>query len=444
MTAVSTGPAQGGKPITGLLFSVFGVLLVVGVPIAFAIGLASLAVILIDGRLPLTLVPSRMFAGMDSFPLMAIPFFILTGELCNASGLTERIIRLANVMVGRHVRAGLAKVNIVASMLFAGVSGSVAADSSAMGSLLIPAMTRSGYGRDYSVAVTATSSTVGALIPPSILMVVYGFLAQVSIGQLFLGGFVPGLMVGGALLVVAHFVAVRRGYDFRDAGPETGGLSELVSALKGAALALLIPLIIIGGIVGGIFTPTEAGVIAVACALVAGVLVYRTLHYRALHAAFVNAAITTTIVMLILGTSALFANLLARARFQSLLLDGLAAISADPTLQLLTIMAFLFVLGFVIDVTALLIMFAAPLAVVGASLGYDPVHFGVVIVLIALIGAVTPPVGTLLLLSCGIAGIPLSQALRVIWPFVGALLAVNLLIVFVPELVLFVPRLFFG
>lgn len=412
-------------------------------PIAFAIGLASLAIILLDGRMPLTLVPSRMFAGMDSFPLMAIPFFILTGELCNASGLTERIIRLANVLVGRHVRAGLAKVNIVASMLFAGVSGSVTADSSAMGSLLIPAMTRSGYGRDYSVAVTATSSTVGALIPPSILMVLYGFLAQVSIGRLFLGGFVPGLMVGGALLLVAHLVAVRRGYDFRDT-LEPGAVPGLGEAFKDAWLALVIPLVIMGGIVGGIFTPTEAGVIAVALALVAGVVVYRTLNGRALHGAFLDAAITTTIVMFILATSSVFANLLARARFQSLLVDGLAALSPDPTIQLLAIMTFLFVLGFVIDVTALLIMFAAPLAIIGITLGFDPVHFGVVIVLISLIGAVTPPVGTLLLLSCGIAGIPLSHVLKVIWPFIAALVAVNLVLVFVPELVLFVPRLFFG
>jgi tripartite ATP-independent transporter DctM subunit len=427
----------------GLLFSVFFAFLVLGVPVAFAIGLASLVGILWDGRIPLTLIPARVFAGMDSFPLMAIPFFILTGELANQSGLTERIIRLANLLIGRRIRAGLAHVNITASMLFSGVSGSVVADSSAMGSILIPAMVKCGFDRDYAVAVTATSSTIGALVPPSILMVLYGFLANVSIGQLFLGGLVPGLMVGFALMLVAHIVAVRRGYGVMALPDQDDGPGALLRAVADAAIALIVPLVIIVGIVGGLFTPTEAGVIAVACVLAAGLVLYRTLDLRKLETALVDAAVTTTIVMMILGMTSVFANLLARARFQSQLLTLLGTVAQDPTLQLLVIMAMLFVLGFVIDTTALIILFAPPLAMIGLQLGFDPVHFGVVIVMIALIGAVTPPVGTLLFLGCGIARIPLVAVLGVIWPFIAALLSINLLIVFVPELVLFLPRLLF-
>jgi tripartite ATP-independent transporter DctM subunit len=244
-------------------------------------------------------------------------------------------------------------------------------------------------------------------------------------------------------MVVAHVIAVRRGYGMMALPQEDQGALALLRAFKDSALALLVPAVIIGGIVGGLFTPTEAGVVAVACVLFAGVFVYRTLDLPKIETALVNAAVTTTIVMLILGMTAVFANLLARARFQTHLITLLEAVSTDPTLQLLTIMAMLFVLGFVIDVTALLIMFAPPLAVIGLTLGFDPVHFGVVIVMITLIGATTPPVGTLLFLGCGIAGIPLTSVLRVIWPFIAALLAINLLIVFVPDLVLFLPGLFF-
>jgi C4-dicarboxylate transporter DctM subunit len=426
------------------LFSIFAIFLILGVPVAFGIGLSSLAVIFFKGDVPISLVISKIFAGMDSFPLMAIPFFILTGELSNQSGMTQRIIQLADVLVGHRLRAGLAHVNIVASMIFAGVSGSVVADSAAMGSILIPAMVKSGYHKDYSVVVTATSSTIGALIPPSILMVLYGFLARVSIGKLFLGGAIPGLLVGVALMVVAHVIAVRRGYQIRPAVTGEDGFKSIMTAIQKSFLALLIPFIIIGGIVGGVFTATEAGVIAVVYVLIIGFVIYRSLNWKKLEEAFINAAVTTTIVMLILGVTAIFGNLLARARFQSLLIDILTQISSDPQMQLLTIMGFLFVLGFFVDVTAVLIMFAPALAIVGAKLGFDPIHFGVVIVMITLIGATTPPVGTLLFLGCGIAGIPLSRVFKIIWPFVIALLAINLTIVFFPKIVLFLPNLLFN
>lgn len=413
-------------------------------PIAFVIGVSSLGIILFEGRLPISIVVSKMFAGMDSFPLMAIPFFVLTGTLANACGITERIIKLANALVGHRVRAGLAHVNIVASMIFAGISGSVVADSSAMGSILIPGMTKAGFDKDYSVAVTATSSTIGAVIPPSIVMIIYGFQAEQSIGRLFLGGAIPGFLIGVALMLVAHVVAVRRGYQFKIKETGKSYLQELWEAFRQSGLALVIPFIIVGGIVGGVFTPTEAGVVAAASVFVIGGGLYRALNWRLIEEAFVDAAVTTTVVMLILGVSAIFANILTRAHFQTEMLEFLGLLAADPMTQLFIIMAFLFVLGFFIDVTPILIMFGASLAILGTQLGFDPIHFGVVVVMTTLIGSVTPPVGVLLILNCGIAGIRLSDSFRVLWPFVGALLFVCFLSAIFPELVLFLPRVLFG
>ena len=415
-----------------------------GIPIAFTIGASALGVIVTEGRLPVVIVISKIFAGMDSFPLMAIPFFVLTGTLANVSGLTERIIALANAVVGHRIRAGLAHVNIVASMIFGGISGSVVADSSALGSILIPGMTKAGFHKDYSVAVTATSSTIGALIPPSIVMVIYGFQAEQSIGRLFLGGAVPGFLVGLSLMVVAHVVAVRRGYRFVTESTGKSYLREIWEALRHGYLALVIPLIVIGGIVGGFVTPTEAGVVAAACVFLIGGVVYRTLNWRLIEDAFVEAAVTTTIVMLILGVSAIFANILTRAHFQTDTLHFLGMLATDRMIQLFIIMAFLFFLGFFVDVTPIIIMFGASLAALGNHLGFDSIHFGVVVVMTTLIGAVTPPVGVLLILNCGIAGIRLSESFKVLWPFVGALLFVCFLSAIFPEVVLFLPRLLFG
>ncbi len=431
--------------IIALLFSLFFILLVAGIPIAFTIGLSSLGVVLMEGRLPGIIVISKMFAGMDSFPLMAIPFFILTGTLANAGGLTERIFRLANALVGHRIRAGLAHVNIVASMIFAGISGSVVADSSAMGSMLIPGMTKAGFDKDYSVAVTATSSTIGALIPPSVVMVIYGFQAEQSIGQLFLGGAIPGFLVGLSLMVVAHLVAVRRGYKLTTEATSKTYMQELWDALRHAGLALVIPVIIIGGIVGGVCTPTEAGVLAAASVFLISGLAYRTLTWRQVEEAFVDAAVMTAVVMLILGVSAIFANIMTRAHFQTQALNFLETLAGGNTTgQLFVIMAFLFFLGLLVDVTPILIMFGASLGALCLQIGYDPIHFGVVIVMTTLMGACTPPVGMLLILDCGIAGIRLSESFKVLLPFVGALYLVCILVALFPALSLFLPRLLFG
>jgi C4-dicarboxylate transporter DctM subunit len=425
----------------GVLFGSFLILLILGVPIAFAIGLGSLIPILLQGNIPLTLIVSRMFGGIDSFPLMAIPFFVLTGTLAGACSLTERIVDLASYLVGR-LRAGLAHCNIVAAMLFGGITGSAVAESAALGSILIPGMVAKKYPPAYAAAVTATASVIGSIIPPSTLMIIYGYLTGVSTGRLFLGGAIPGILVGLALMITAHIQAVRLGIGV-DPELKQRSFRGFLYVARDSGPALLIPLVILGGIIGGVFTPTEAGVVAVVTVLILGQFVYGGFTLPKLREAFLSAGYTTAMVMLILGTSTVFANILTRSRFQSTLIDLLSTVSPIPEVQMLMILLSLIFLGLFIDATAVLIMFAAPLAAVCAAIGYDPVHSGVAIVIACLIGGVTPPVGTLLFIAAGIARIGISAASKAILPFVIALMLVNALVALFPQIVLFLPNLAF-
>jgi C4-dicarboxylate transporter DctM subunit len=427
--------------MVGVLFGTFIILLLIGVPIAFAIGLGSLVPIVLEGNIPLTLVVSRMFGGIDSFPLMAIPFFILTGTLANACQLTDKIMGLAAFMVGR-MRAGLAHCDIVASVLFGGITGSAVADAASQGAVLIPSMKAHGYPSGYAAAVTSSSAVIGAIIPPSTLMIIYGYLTGVSTGQLFLGGVVPGLIVGVALMVVAHFEAVRLGIGVDENAKKRDWPTFFKVTLESGP-PMLIPLVILGGITGGFFTPTEAGVVAVLVILLLGVFVYGGFTLAGLRNAFLAAGYTTAMVMLILATSTVFANLLTRARIQSELIELLQATTSVPELQMLMIVVGLLVLGCFIDATAVLIMFAAPLAAVSEGLGYDPIHAGIVFVIACLIGGVTPPVGTLLFIGAGIARISVATAARAIFPFVVALIVVNFLVMLIPPLVTWLPGVAF-
>jgi C4-dicarboxylate transporter DctM subunit len=427
--------------MVGVLFGTFLILLAIGVPIAFAIGLGSLVPILLDGRIPLSLIISRMFGGIDSFPLMAIPFFVLTGTLAGACALTEKIVALAVFLVGRF-RAGLAHCNIVAAMFFGGITGSAVAESAALGSMLIPGMIAKGYPPAYAAGVTATASVIGSIIPPSTLMIIYGYLTGVSTGKMFLGGAIPGVLVGLALMSVAYIRARQLGIGV-DENAEPRTLAGFVAVMKDSGPSFLVPLVILGGIVGGVFTPTEAGVVAVVVVLLLGQFVYGGFTWRRLREAFLSAAYTTAMVMLILATSTVFANLMTRARFGPTMLGMLDAITSVPELQMMLIILGILFLGCFIDATAVLIMFAAPLAAVCAGIGYDPVHAGVTIIIACLVGGVTPPVGTLMFIAAGIARIGLTEASKGIWPFVLALIFVNVLVALIPALVLFLPNLAF-
>jgi C4-dicarboxylate transporter DctM subunit len=420
-----------------ILFPTFFLLLLINMPIAFALGIAVAVTLSLDSTLPLNSIVTRAFVGVDSFTLLAIPFFIIAGELMNACGITERIVAFARSLVG-HIRGGLAHVSIVSSMFFSGISGSATADASALGSMMIPAMKKNGFDPDYAVAVNASSSAMGPIIPPSIMMVIYGSIANVSIAQLFLGGFVPGLMVALGLMAMAYVIAKKRNYP----APARSELPPVISAFWGAAWALAMPVIILGGIFSGIFTATEAGVVAVAYAALVGTFVYKTLTFKLVAKLLVDAAVTTAAAMFLIAMATSFAWLLAWAGFGAAVLDVLGGISTNPTIALLLILVFILILGLFIEGIPILIIFTPVLLPVILGLGIDPIFFGVVLVMAVVIGSVTPPVGILTYICCSIAGITISQAFRGLVPFCAVLVAILLLCAMFPALIMTVPNLF--
>lgn len=419
-----------------ILFLTFFVLLVINMPIALALGIAAAVTLVVDPTLPINSIVTRAFVGVDSFTLLAIPFFIIAGELMNACGITERIVAFARSLVG-HIRGGLAHVSIVSSMFFSGISGSATADASALGSMMIPAMKKNGFDADYAVAVNASSSAMGPIIPPSIMMVIYGSIANVSIAQLFLGGFVPGIMVAVGLMGMAYYIARKRNYP---AIPRSE-LPPALSTLRGASWALLMPVIILGGIFSGVFTATEAGVVAVAYAGLVGTFVYKTLTFRLVGQLLVDSAVTTAAAMFLIAMATSFAWLLAWGGFGAAVLDVLGGISTNPTIALLLILLFILILGLFIEGIPILIIFTPVLLPVILGLGIDPVFFGVILVMAVVIGSVTPPVGILTYICCAIAGITISQAFRVLVPFCAVLIAVLFICAVFPVFIMAVPTM---
>lgn len=420
-----------------ILFITFFVLLLINMPIAFALGIAAAVTLAFDATLPLNSIVTRAFVGVDSFTLLAIPFFIIAGELMNACGITERIVRFSNSLVG-HVRGGLAHVTIVSNMFFSGISGSATADASALGSMMIPAMKKNGFDADYAVAINASASAMGPIIPPSIMMVIYGSIANVSIAQLFLGGFVPGLMVAAGLMAMAYIIAKNRGYPV----PTRSELPPILPAFRDALWALAMPVIILGGIFSGVFTATEAGVVAVAYATLVGTFVYRTLTFKLLGELLVDAAVTTAAAMFLIAMATSFAWLLAWAGFGKAVLNVLGGVTTNPTSAVLLILSFILILGLFIEGIPILIIFTPVLLPVIHELGVDPVYFGVILVMAVVIGSVTPPVGILTYICCSIAGITISQAFRGLVPFCAVLICVLLAVAIFPGLITTIPNLF--
>ena len=414
----------------------FFVLLLIGMPIGFAIGLGSLFSLLLEGQTPLTVIVTRMFVAVDSYPIMAIPFFVLAGELMNTAGITRRLVNLANALVA-HMKGGLGQVNVVASMLFSGISGSAAADTSAIGSMLIPAMLEDGYRKDFSVVITATSSCIGPIIPPSILMVIFGSIAGVSIGGMFLGGIIPGLLIGFGLMFAVNIYSSR----YHSGTKPRKSFKEILVAFKEASLALVTPAIILGGIVFGAFTPTEAGAVAVVYAFFLGVFVYKEIKLQNFLKALHNATITTAICMLVLATASMFGWILTREQFPTYLTSILLSISSDPTVIYLLIVAMLLFVGLFVEILAATIILVPVLYPVALQFGFDPIHFGVVVVVALIIGTVTPPVGVLLFITCSIGRTTIREVTGILIPFIGVLVAVLLLITLVPDLVTFIPNL---
>ncbi|WP_111810037.1 MULTISPECIES: TRAP transporter large permease [unclassified Rhizobium] len=421
-----------------ILFGVFTLLMLIGTPIAFCLGIASFATVLYLG-LPPIVVFQQMNSGMNVFAMMAIPFFIFAGDLMVRGGIAHRLIRFAAGLVG-HLRGGLGQVNIVASTLFGGISGSAVADASAVGGLMIPQMAKRGYDRDYAVNVTVNAAIIALMIPPSHNMILYSIAAggNVSVADLFTAGIIPGLLLAAALMVTAYIVARRKGYP----SEPFPGFSKLMYYLLASFPGILLIGIIFGGVRSGIFTATESSCIAVLYALLVAMLVYRELDWSGFVEAVMGAVRTTAMVLLVIGTAASFGWLMAFLQVQTLMIATISAISDNPIIVLLVINVILLLLGTFMDMAPMVIISTPVLLPVVKAFGIDPVHFGVVMILNAGIGLNTPPVGTVLFVGCAVGGITIREAMRTIWPFFGASIAVLLAVTYIPSLSLWLPSLF--
>ncbi len=419
-----------------MIVAVFVVLLAVGVPIAFVLGISSLFYLWLE-RMSIVLVSQRFFVGVDNFLLLAVPLFILAGKLMNESGITDRLIDFFAILMG-HIRGGLAYINIVASVFFAGITGAGAADTAAIGSILIPAMKREGYSSEYAAAVTAVSSTIGPTIPPSIAMVVYGAAAGVSVARLFLGGVVPGLMLALGQLLVAWRGAERRNVPVREKRLTLGNASR---GLLSAALALIMPVILIGGIVLGVFTPTEAAAVAVLYALIVGFLIYRKLTLRTLLRQLFETALLTGTILMILGFAHLFGWILAAEDVPGAVARAITSLTGSPVLILLLINVLLLIVGTFMETLASVILLTPILLPLAESIGLDPIHFGVIMVVNLNIGLATPPLGVCLIVAAPLAETSIERIARSALPFLAVSVVVLLLITYVPDLVMFIPNL---
>ena len=424
----------------GLFLAVltFIITLFVGVPVGVSLGLMGLVGVAFMGSVPLEVVAQRIFTGLDSFPLMCIPFFILAGDLMNSGKITERLIKFADMLVGR-MRGALAHANIIASMFFGGITGSAAADVSALGSMLIPAMEKDGYSPDFSAAVTASSSLQGPIIPPSILAVIYGATMGQSIGALFAAGIPLGILFGLSDMAVVIFLAKRLNFPKKVLNLTT---KEKLSIIGQAIVALIMPLIILGGILSGVFTPTEAAGVAVGYAFFISLYVLKTVKYRDLPKIILNSAMSTGSVFLLLAAANLFSWVLSTYQVPTLITRTILSISENPIVIILLIDLILLMVGTVMDPGAAIIMLAPALAPLASQAGLHDIQFGMLMITTLALGLITPPVGLCLFISADIAKISMERVARAVFPFFIIHLIVIAMISFMPDLVLFAPKMF--
>ena len=411
-------------------------LFALNLPIALAIGLATAAAILYQGEYSLMMVVQRMYAGTDSFHLLAVPLFMFAGVLMEAGGVSRRIVDLASALVG-WLPGGMAVVAVLSAMFFAGVSGSAAADTAAVGAILIPAMKRTGYDSDFAASVQAAGGSVGVIIPPSIPMIIFGFLTGASIGQLFAAGILPGILIGFCLMATAGFISHRRGYSHT----KEFSWAEVLSTLRRAGLALGTPAIILGGIIFGVFTATESAAVAVVYTLALGMFVYRGIKLRDLMPLVKKAAITSAVVMFIISTASAFAWVAAIEDLPGRLSGALLGITANPLALLLLVNLVLLIVGTIVETSAALILLVPILTAMLPALGIDLIHLGVIVVTNLAIGMLTPPMGICLIVSGSISGDSLGAVSRRIWPFLAVLLLDLLVISLFPPLSLWMARL---
>jgi tripartite ATP-independent transporter DctM subunit len=429
------GGALGPFVLIGTLF----LLIVAGMPIAFALGVSAFVAALYVG-IPLEAVLLKVSDGVDNFALLAIPFFVLAGAIMGEGGMAWRLVAFANIFVG-FMRGGLAMVNVLASMFFGGISGSAIADTSSIGSIMIPMMKKQGYDDAFSVNITISSATQGIVIPPSHNAVIYAYAAggTVSVAQLFLAGVIPGILIGVALMVLAFVISSRRGYPKGRAVPLREALRITWEALAG----LMTVVIIVGGVVGGVFTPTESAAVAAVWAFCVTMFLYRDLPWRALPRLLHGVVRTVSMVMIVIGFAAGFAYLMTLMQIPAAITGFLLSLTDDKLTLLLLVNITLLVLGTFMDMAPVLLVATPILLPAVAAVGVDPVHFGIIMMLNLSVGLITPPVGTVLFVGCAIGKVSIEQATRHLWPFWLAMLAVLLLVTYIPDLALWIPRMFY-
>jgi len=420
-----------------LLFGALFGLMFLRVPIAVALGLSSLGYIVIEGLPPVVLV-HNVINGMNSFPLLAVPFFILAGGLMNSAGITARIFSFARSMVG-WLNGGLAHVNIGASIIFAGMSGAAVADAGGLGNIEIKAMREAGYDDDFSVGITAASSTIGPIIPPSLPLVIFGVMASVSIGELFVAGIIPGLLMAVSLMIMVWSISKKRAYP-RDTKFR---LSNVWKTFKAAVLPLMTPVIIVGGIVSGAFTPTEAAVCAATYALLLGAFVYRTLNLRKLIAVSLETIETTASIMMIVGAASIFAWILTANQAAALFAETLLGLTENKNLVLLMMMLVVLIIGLFMETIAAISILVPVLLPVSAQIGVDPIHLGIIVILNLMIGLLTPPVGMVLFVLSKVSNVPFERCVKATLPFLVPLVIVLLLLTFFPVLTLYLPTMLY-
>ncbi|CAM5211731.1 TRAP transporter large permease protein OS=Castellaniella defragrans (strain DSM / CCUG 39792/ 65Phen) OX=1437824 GN=BN940_01366 PE=3 SV=1 [Castellaniella denitrificans] len=416
-----------------ILFGVFALGLLIGIPVAITLGVSSAAYLLYQG-IPIVVMPQKMFAGIDSFVLLCIPGFILAGNLMNGGGITERIIRFANAGVG-WMRGGLGLTNVAGSMLFGGISGTAVADAASLGGVLIPGMRKSGYPADFSAAVTAASSTVGPIIPPSVPMIIVGALSGISVGKMFLAGAVPGILMGLAMMVTTYVISVRRNFPRQP----WQGFGELFRSFLGAFWAIFMTLLIVGGLMSGLATPTETAVVACIYALIVGRFVYRELPLGKVPRLVIDSAIASAAILALVGFANVFGWILVSERIPQTIAAAVLGVTDNKYLVILLINILLLIVGMFMETIAALIILFVPLLTLAQSVGIDPLHFATFAVLNLMIGLTTPPVGVCLFVCANIARLPLAPIVKAIIPYIITNILVLLAVSYFPPLATWLP-----
>ena len=409
------------------------------IPIAFALIAAALAYFTFgDTGTPPDLILQKFITSASSFPLLAVPFFIMVGEIMNYSGISASLMKMADVLTG-HMKGGLAQVNVVLSTLMGGISGSANADAAMQSKILVPEMEKRGYGRAFSTAVTAASSSIAPVIPPGINLIIYALIAQVSVAKMFIGGYVPGFLMCAALMVAVSLISRKRGY--KPSRERMSPPKDIFKQIKESIWALLLPFGIIMGIRMGIFTPTEAGAIAVLFCVLIGVFVYKELKWKHLPIILKNTVLSTSAVVLIIVAASVFGQYLSWERIPYLLTKSMMKFSDSPWMMLMVINVFLFALGMFLEGGAVLIIVAPLLVPVAKTMGIDLIHFGLVMIVNIMIGGITPPFGSMMFTTCSITHVAIGDFIKEIWPFILALTLVLLVVTYIPSVVMFLPNL---